>query len=169
MTIEPTQVAEVAQADDENSPAEQIEALKGELEQLRAESLRQHADLDNQRKRLARDIDMARKFANERLLSELLPLFDSLEAGLLIAPQADPLREGMELTLRQLHRIAENNGLVEVAPAPGETFDPERHQAMSMVAAEGVPPGAVAQLFQKGYLLNERLLRPALVVVAQHD
>jgi molecular chaperone GrpE len=169
MTIEPTQDADAAQADDENSPAEQIEALKGELEQLRAESLRQHADLDNQRKRLARDIDMARKFANERLLSELLPLFDSLEAGLLIAPQADPLREGMELTLRQLHRIAENNGLVEVAPAAGDTFDPERHQAMSMVAAEGVPPGAVAQLFQKGYLLNERLLRPALVVVAQHD
>jgi molecular chaperone GrpE len=169
MTIEPTQDADVAQADDENSPAEQIEALKSELEQLRAESLRQHADLDNQRKRLARDIDMARKFANERLLSELLPLFDSLEAGLLIAPQADPLREGMELTLRQLHRIAENNGLAEVAPATGDTFDPERHQAMSMVAAEGVPPGAVAQLFQKGYLLNDRLLRPALVVVAQHD
>jgi molecular chaperone GrpE len=169
MTIEPTQDADVAQAIDENSPAEQIEALKGELEQLRAESLRQHADLDNQRKRLARDIDMARKFANERLLSELLPLFDSLEAGLLIAPQSDPLREGMELTLRQLHRIAENNGLVEVAPAPGETFDPERHQAMSMVDAQGVHPGAVAQLFQKGYLLNERLLRPALVVVARHD
>ncbi len=169
MTIEPTQDTDLAQADDENSPAEQIEALKGELEQLRAESLRQHADLDNQRKRLARDIDMARKFANERLLSELLPLFDSLEAGLLVAPQADPLREGMELTLRQLHRIAENNGLLEVAPVPGDTFDPERHQAMSMVAAEGVPPGAVAQLFQKGYLLNERLLRPALVVVAQQD
>lgn len=174
MTIEPTQDAELAQSglapeDEDMSPFDQIEALKGELEQLRAESLREHADLDNQRKRLARDIDMARKFANERLLSELLPLFDSLEAGLLIAPQADPLREGLELTLRQLHRIAENNGLVEVAPAPGDTFDPERHQAMSMVDAPGVPPGAVAQLFQKGYLLNERLLRPALVVVAKHE
>ncbi len=174
MTIEPTQDADLAQPafapeGEETSPFDQIEALKGELEQLRAESLREQADLDNQRKRLARDIDMARKFANERLLSELLPLFDSLEAGLLIAPQADPLREGMELTLRQLHRIAENNGLVEVAPASGDSFDPERHQAMSMVDAEGVPPGAVAQLFQKGYLLNERLLRPALVVVARQD
>ncbi len=174
MTIEPTQDADMAQAGlapegEDISPFDQIEALRGELEQLRAESLREQADLDNQRKRLARDIDMARKFANERLLSELLPLFDSLEAGLLIAPQADPLREGMELTLRQLHRIAENNGLVEVAPAPGNTFDPERHQAMSIVEAEGLPPGAVAQLFQKGYLLNERLLRPALVVVARHD
>jgi len=168
MTTEPMD-AEVAQAGGDDSPIDQIEALKGELEQLRAQSLREHADMDNQRKRLARDIEMARKFANERLLTELLPLFDSLEAGLLVAPQADPLREGMELTLRQLHRIAENNGLVEVAPAPGDTFDPERHQAMSMVDAEGVAPGTVAQLFQKGYALNDRLLRPALVVVARHD
>ena len=168
MTTEPMD-AEVAQAGGDDSPIDQIEALKGELEQLRAQSLREQADMDNQRKRLARDIEMARKFANERLLSELLPLFDSLEAGLLVAPQADPLREGMELTLRQLHRIAENNGLSEVAPAPGDTFDPERHQAMSMVEAEGIAPGAVAQLFQKGYVLNDRLLRPALVVVARHD
>jgi molecular chaperone GrpE len=149
--------------------AAELEALKGELEQLRADSLRERADLDNQRKRLAREIDIARKFANERLLSELLPLFDSMEAGLAAAAQADPLREGLELTLRQLHRIAESNGLVEVAPAAGDSFDPERHQAMSMVEVEGLPPGAVAQVFQKGYVLNERLLRPALVVVAKHD
>ena len=168
MTTEPMD-AEVAQAGGDDSPVDQIEVLKAELEQLRAQSLREQADMDNQRKRLARDIEMARKFANERLLTELLPLFDSLEAGLLVAPQADPLREGMELTLRQLHRIAENNGLVEVAPAPGDTFDPERHQAMSVADAPEVAPGAVAQLFQKGYVLNDRLLRPALVVVARHD
>ena len=155
--------------DNESRLAAEIETLKGELEQLRAESLRERADLDNQRKRLAREIDIARKFANERLLSELLPLFDSMEAGLAAAAQADPLREGLELTLRQLHRIAESNGLVEVAPAAGDSFDPERHQAMSMVDVEGVPPGTVAQVFQKGYVLNERLLRPALVVVARHD
>ncbi|MFP5373848.1 MAG: nucleotide exchange factor GrpE [Gammaproteobacteria bacterium] len=149
--------------------ADRLEALQGELEQLRAESLRERADLDNQRKRLAREIEQARRFANERLLSELLPLFDSMEAGLAAAAQNDPLREGMELTLRQLHRIAEANGLSEVAPAPGDSFDPERHQAMSMVEAEGVPPGSVAQLCQKGYVLNERLLRPALVMVARQD
>jgi len=168
MTNEPMQDADATLAGD-NPLIEQIEALKGELEQLRVEALRERADLDNQRKRLAREIDTARKFANERLLSELLPLFDSLEAGLAVAPQADPLREGMELTLRQLHRIAESNGLVEVVPAPGDTFDPDRHQAMSMVEADGLPPGSVAQVFQKGYVLNERLLRPALVVVAKHD
>ncbi|MFZ2753062.1 MAG: nucleotide exchange factor GrpE [Lysobacteraceae bacterium] len=146
-----------------------IEQLKGELEQLRADALRERADLDNQRKRLAREVEMARKFANERLLGDLLPLFDSMQAGLAAAAEGDPLRAGMELTLRQLHRIAEANGLLEVAPAAGDTFDPERHQAMSMIDAPGVAPGAVAQTFQKGYLLNERLLRPALVVVAKQD
>ena len=152
-----------------DSPETIIESLKAELEQLRAESLRERADLDNQRKRLAREVEMARKFANERLLGDLLPLFDSMEAGLAAAPEGDPLRAGMELTLRQLHRIAEVNGLIEVAPAAGDSFDPERHQAMSMIDAPGIAPGAVAQTFQKGYLLNERLLRPALVVVAKQD
>jgi molecular chaperone GrpE len=153
----------------EPASEEMVETLKAELEQLRAESLRERADLDNQRKRLAREVEMARKFANERLLGDLLPLFDSMEAGLAAAPEGDPLRAGMELTLRQLHRIAEANGLLEVAPAAGDSFDPERHQAMSMIDAPGVAPGAVAQTFQKGYLLNERLLRPALVVVAKQD
>jgi molecular chaperone GrpE len=161
--------------DEQNSTANEgeaevsIESLKAELEQLRAESLRERADLDNQRKRLAREVEMARKFANERLLGDLLPLFDSMEAGLAAAAEGDPLRAGMELTLRQLQRVAEVNGLLAVAPAAGDTFDPERHQAMSMVEVEGVAPGAVAQTFQKGYLLNERLLRPALVVVAKQD
>lgn len=154
---------------DEAALAERVEALEGELEQLRAESLRERADLENQRKRLAREIEQARRFANERLLAELLPLFDSMEAGLAAAPRNDPLREGLELTLRQLHRIAEANGLSEVAPAPGDSFDPERHQAMGMVEAGDVAPGAVAQLCQKGYVLNERLLRPALVMVARHE
>jgi molecular chaperone GrpE len=171
MTNTPMQDVETTDAAEagDNPLLAEMEALRGEVEQLRAESLRERADLDNQRKRLARELENARRFANERLLSELLPLFDSMEAGLAAAAQADPLREGLELTLRQLHRIAEGNGLTEVAPAPGDNFDPERHQAMSMVAADGLPPGSVAQLFQKGYVLNERLLRPALVVVAQHD
>ena len=137
------------------------------IDQLRADSLRERADLDNQRKRMARELETARRFANERLLSDLLPLFDSMEAGLAAAAESDPLRAGLELTLRQLHRIAEANGLSEVAPAPGDAFDPERHQAMSMAPTPGVASGAVAQTFQKGYVLNERLLRPALVVVAE--
>ena len=152
-----------------DTPEAVIESLKAELEQLRAESLRERADLDNQRKRLAREVDMARKFANERLLGDLLPLFDSMEAGLAAAPEGDPLRAGMELTLRQLQRIAEANGLVAVVPSAGDAFNPDQHQAMSMIDAQGIAPGAVAQTFQKGYLLNDRLLRPALVVVAKQD
>jgi molecular chaperone GrpE len=159
--------AGVGAAPGQDSPEDQIEALKGELEQLKAQSLLERADLENQRKRLARDVDNARRFANERLLGELLPLFDSMEAGLANAAQNDPLRAGLELTLKQLHTIAEKNGLSEIAPAAGDSFDPERHQAMSVVEAAGVPPGAVAQTFQKGYVLNDRLLRPALVVVAK--
>ena len=147
----------------------ELDQLRATLTALREESLRERAELENQRKRLARDVEQARRFANERLLSELLPLFDSMEAGLAAAAPHDPLREGLELTLRQLHRIAESNGLVEVAPAAGDSFDPERHQAMSMVDQPDVPPGAVAQVFQKGYVLNDRLLRPALVVVSRHD
>ena len=112
---------------------------------------------------------MARKYANERLLGDLLPVLDSLEAGLANAPADDPLRAGLELTQRQLLRVAASNGLLEIAPAAGDAFNPEHHQAMSMIDAPGVAPGAVAQTFQKGYLLNERLLRPALVVVAKQD
>ncbi|NYZ63336.1 nucleotide exchange factor GrpE [Luteimonas deserti] len=149
--------------------AEQIELLKAEVEQARAQGLLERADLENQRKRLAREIESARRFANERLLSALVPVFDALEAGLANASDADPLRAGMELTLRELARATEANGLSTLAPAPGDPFNPEHHQAMSIVEVPGVPPGAVAQVFQKGYLLNERLLRPAMVAVAKAD
>ena len=148
---------------------DELEALRAEVEQLKAQSLLERADLDNQRKRLARELEMARKYANERLLGDLLPVLDSLEAGLANAPADDPLRAGLELTQRQLLRVAASNGLLEVAPGAGDAFDPESHQAMSVIDAEGIAPGAVAQLFQKGYVLNERLLRPALVVVARSD
>lgn len=153
----------------EADATDELEALRAEVEQLKAQALLERADLDNQRKRLSREVEMARKFANERLLGDLLPVLDSLQAGLANAPAEDPLRAGLELTQRQLLRVAESNGLLEVAPAPGDAFNPEHHQAMSVIDADGVAPGAVAQLFQRGYVLNERLLRPALVVVARSD
>ena len=158
------------------APVNEIEALLGEIDQLRAtvvglkdEALRERAELDNQRKRLARDVDMARKFANERLLSELLPVLDSLDAGLNTAGQdASALRAGLELTQKQLLKVASDNGLSVIDPA-GETFDPDQHQAISQAEpTHGTKPGSVLQVFQKGYLLNGRLLRPALVVVAKH-
>lgn len=148
----------------------QIQALQAEIEQLKGETLRERADLENQRKRVARDIEQARKFANEKLLGELLPVFDSLDAGLAAAgTEASPLREGLELTYKQLLKVAGDNGLVLLDPT-GQPFNPEHHQAISQVdAPEGVAAGAVVTVFQKGYLLNERLLRPALVVVAKAD
>lgn len=149
---------------------EQIQALRAEVEQVKAEALRERADLENQRKRVARDIEQARKFANEKLLGELLPVFDSLDAGLNAAgSEPNPLREGLELTLKQLLKVAGDNGLSLLDPV-GEAFNPEHHQAISQVdAPAGVAPGTVVTVFQKGYLLNERLLRPALVVVARVD
>jgi molecular chaperone GrpE len=157
--------------DDQAAPANaepsEVESLRAELTRLREDSLRERAELDNQRKRVARDIDMARKFANERLLGDLLPVIDSLEAGLNLAGgEPNALREGMELTLRQLLKVAGDNGLVAVDPV-GQPFNPEHHQAMSLVPAPGVAPNHVVQVYQKGWLLNERLLRPALVVVSQ--
>ena len=170
MTTEPMkEAAEQAAADNEQSPlAAELEAVQAELTKLREDTLRDRADLENQRKRLERERDMARKFANERLLSDLLPVIDSLEAGLVAAGDVTALRQGIELTLRQLLKVTADNGLVVVDPA-GQPFNPDHHQAMSTVDSAEHPPGHVVQVYQKGWLLNDRLLRPALVVVAKHD
>lgn len=155
-------------AERETLLAAELDAARDELTQLREGSLRERAELDNQRKRLARDLDMTRKFANERLLGDLLPVIDSLEAGLgLAGDDVGALREGMELTLRQLLKVASNHGLVAVDPL-AQPFNPELHQAMSVVDDPAHPPGHVVQVYQKGWLLNDRLLRPALVVVSRH-
>ncbi len=153
----------------DNPLNQEVEHLRAELEQTRADVLRERADLENQRKRVSRDLEQLRKFANERLLGDLLPVFDSLDAGLAAAgTDPSPLRDGLELTFRQLLKVAADNGLSRVDPA-GEAFNPEFHQAVSHVEAPGAAPDSVVQVFQKGYVLNERLLRPALVVVAKHD
>ena len=153
---------------------EAIESLSARVAELEAalltvkdEQLRERAELDNQRKRLARDVEQARRFANERLLNELLPVIDNLERGLSAAGASDhsSLREGVELTLRQLQKVTEDNGLTAVDPT-GQPFNPEHHQAMSMVDSAEHPSNTVVQAVQKGYLLNGRLLRPALVVVS---
>lgn len=170
MQPEPNPQDAVASAD---MPASDVETLAAELDQLRAtivslreETLRERAELDNQRKRLARDVEQARKFANERLLADLLPVFDSLSAGLDAAGSEDgPLKDGLELTQKQLLKFALDNGMRVIDPI-GEAFNPEWHQAISQAPAAGAAPGSVLRVFQKGYVLNDRLLRPALVVVA---
>ena len=158
-------VADGAHAADWDLSARIVE-LENQLGAVRDEQLRERAELDNQRKRLVREVEQARRFANERLLGDLLPVFDSLEAGLQAAGADAKVKEGLELTLRQLQRVAEANGLVTVDPV-GQPFNPEHHQAISMADGAGAAPNTVLQVFQKGYLLNDRLLRPALVVVSQ--
>src|SRR5690606_29956861 len=137
-----------AGADIETQLREEIEALRGEIEHLRLDSLRERADLENQRKRVARDVEQARRFANEKLLGELLPVLDSLDAGLAAAgEQGSALREGLELTQRQLLKVAADNGLVVVDPA-GQPFNPEHHQAISQADPGDAAPGTVLQGFQ---------------------
>ncbi|MHB1615997.1 MAG: nucleotide exchange factor GrpE [Metallibacterium sp.] len=129
--------------------------------------LRERAEIENQRKRLQRDLEQARKFANERVLGDLLAVADALTRGLAAnAADAATLRAGMELTLKELERVMQAHGLSAIEPI-GQPFDAERHQAMSLVDAPGQAPNTVVAVLQKGYLLNERLLRPALVTVAR--
>ena len=156
--------------------ATEVEALRAELAaaqasvaELRDTMLRERAELENQRRRQQRDMEQARRFANEKLLNELLPIYDGLERGLAVeTDDVAAMREGISLTLKELLRIAGNNGLVQVDPL-GQPLDPERHHAVSVVDAPGSLPNSVVTVLQKGYLLNDRLLRPALVAVAKGD
>ncbi len=131
--------------------------------------LRLQAEIDNLRKRHERDLANAHKFALERFANELLPVKDSLEMGLQAADEnADVarLKEGSELTLKMLASALEKNNIKEINPL-NEQFNPEYHEAMSMQERQDVPPNTVVTVVQKGYLLNERLVRPAMVIVSR--
>ncbi len=147
----------------------ELGALRDELGQANDQRLRTLAEMDNLRKRTARDLDSARKYALERFAMELLPVRDSLELGLAAAQgeAADvaSLREGTELTLKLLTQALAKHGIVEVAPQ-GERFNPDLHQAMAMQPSADLEPDHVLTVHQKGYTLNDRLLRPALVIVS---
>lgn len=143
-------------------PVEQqlAEAL-AKLEQQREAMLRIAAEADNARKRAQTEAATAQKYALERFAESLLPVLDSLEA----ATQTRDI-SGVELTLRQMLGALEKSGIQEVSPAPGERFDPYRHQAMAAVESDA-EPNSVVTLMQKGYVLHDRVLRPALVTVAK--
>lgn len=135
------------------------------------ELLRARADLENFRRRAARDVEAAHKYALERFMTEFLPVRDSMELGVNAAEQAsdvDSLREGIELTLKMFNAALDKCGVKEVNPV-GEKFDPELHQAMTVQESNEVEPGTVITVVQKGYLLNDRLIRPAMVVVAKEN
>jgi len=153
--------------------ADEIQRLQNELAELKAKNtdladqfLRAKADAENARRRAEEEVTKARKFGIEGFAESLLPVCDSLDAALAIQnATAEQLREGSEATLRQLLQALERNKVVVVNPAAGEKFDPHRHQAISMVPAQQ-EANTVVTVLQKGYLIFDRVLRPALVTVA---
>ena len=144
----------------------EVETLKTKVAELTDQALRAQAEAQNARRRADDEIAKIRKFAVESFAESLLPVLDSLEAGLKVDnASAEQLREGTEATLRQLLAALERNKVVEVNPAAGDRFDPANQQAISMVPADQ-DANTVVMVLQKGYLIAERVLRPALVTVA---
>ena len=155
------------------SPVEDpMSVLQAELAMVKAQNtdladqfLRAKAEVENARRRADEEVSKARKFAVESFAESLLPVADSLTAGLAIADaSAEQLREGSEATLRQLKSALERHKVIEINPEAGAKFDPHQHQAISVVPAEQ-EPNTVVMVLQKGYLIAERVLRPALVTV----
>ena len=161
--------AEVTEPPQETELATLLEDARNKADENWNLCLRLQADLDNLHKRSERDLANAHKFALERFAQELLPVRDSLEMGLATAVggQVDParLQEGVELTLQMLTTALGKFGITEIDPQ-FERFNPEFHQAMSMQERTDVEPNTVVTVVQKGYLLNDRLLRPAMVIVS---
>ncbi|SMF96238.1 molecular chaperone GrpE [Methylomagnum ishizawai] len=165
-TLEPTPETERPAAAPTGALAEATRKAEENWEKF----VRAQAEMDNLRRRAEKDVQDARKFAIEKFARELLTVVDSLELGLQAAtgdnPEIGKLREGMELTLKQLLAALEKANVRPIDPE-GEKFNPELHQAMAMQPSDTAAPNTVIKVFQKGYLLNERLLRPAMVVIAQ--
>lgn len=162
-TSQPEQ--EVA-AENTPTPEARIAELEAALEAAKADVLYVKAEGENIRRRAMEDIDKARKFALEKFSNELLAVKDSLDAALLIeATDVQSYKDGVELTAKQLFSVFEKFNIAEINPV-GEKFDPNLHQAISMLENSG-EPNTVINVLQKGYTLNERVLRPALVMVAK--
>lgn len=153
-------------APSEKTAEERIAELEAQLAEQQAAVLYTKAESENIRRRAMEDIDKARKFALEKFAGELLAVMDSMSAALNIEnATVENYKNGVELTAKQLLSVFEKFNIVEINPA-GEKFDPNKHQAISAVESEA-EPNTVVQVLQKGYTLNDRVLRPALVMVAK--
>ncbi len=161
------------QSDFDASPKQAIqiafEGMQAELAETKDQLLRAHAEIQNIKRRSENDLEKAHKFGLERFAESLLPIIDSLERGIMIEDgnqESNAIKEGMSLTLKLFTDTLKKFNIETISPE-GEPFDPQFHQAISQIASESVEPGSVIEVFQKGYTLNKRLIRPAMVIVSK--
>jgi len=162
------------ESETEDTSVSSVEQLQQALQEAQEKSsehwdlyTRSVAELENVERRAEKDVQSAHKFALEKFSQDLLAVKDSLELGLSTEDaDADKLREGTDLTLKMLSQVLEKFNIVEINPV-GESFDPNHHQAMTMQSSNEYEPNTVIAVMQKGYLLNDRLLRPAMVIVSK--
>ena len=156
--------------DDEEPLERQLEKAQQTVKDYWDQIMRLRAEIENNRKRAERDIENAHKYATRGLLENLLPIVDSMEMGQAAAETEnatlESIREGSALTMNMFVQVLEKHGLEQIDPL-GEKFDPEKHQAISMIETADAEPNTVVEVMQKGFLLNDRLVRPAMVVVAK--
>ena len=152
----------------ESTESSAVEEAEGQISELREALLRTRAEMDNLEKRTQRELEKARKFMFEGVFRDLLPVIDSLDQGLETLQQQGQSDEGLALTRKLLLQTLERHGL-EVVNPEGEAFDPQWHEAMSAQPSQEVPSDTVLGVMQKGYRLNDRLLRPARVVISKND
>ena len=156
--------------DDEEPIERQLEKAQQTIKDYWDQIMRLRAEIENNRKRAERDIENAHKYATRSLLENLLPIVDSMEMGQAAAEAEnatlESIREGLSLTMNMFVQVLEKHGLEQINPL-GEKFDPEKHQAISMTESADAESNTVVEVMQKGFLLNDRLVRPAMVVVAK--
>jgi molecular chaperone GrpE len=152
------------------STAQQLVDAQATIKEYWDQILRMRAEIENNRKRAERDVENAHKYALKGFAENLLPVIDSMEMGQVAAisenATLDSIREGSELTMNMFAQVLERSGLQQINPL-GEKFDPERHQAISMLETKDAESNSIIEVMQKGFLLNDRLIRPAMVVVAK--
>jgi len=167
-TVEQVDVTEVSPEEQAPSVEESLDAAQVDLQSAREDVLRAQAEMQNMRRRCERDVGNAHKFALDKFVGELLPVVDNLERAIAACEGADEkMTEGLGLTLKGFQGVLEKFKVVAVDPE-GEPFDPELHQAMSMVPNPDMENNTVMTCFQKGYTLNGRLVRPAMVVIVKN-
>ena len=159
-------VSQVEAAEKVDDP---LAEARAEVGRIRDQLLRTAADYDNFRKRTRRELEDAQKRGREDLLRELLPVFDNLERAVEAAHKSDesgPLVQGVDMVLTQFLDLLKRHGITPIEVKQGQTFDPNFHQAVMQQQTKDVPPGMIAQVFQRGFMLHERVLRPANVAVS---